>query len=475
MSPKDRMNGAHPRRPHASRAPAARPHVRQTSGSPAAVAPTYARAQAQGRTTMSHQAAAAQRTTAPRPQTPKKRSDGPSPRATKIAALAAACVLALGALAFCYMTMWRSISFNVNGQTMRARVNTSLETLLADHADFGKQPGRLLSVGGNVLDERGGNRASVAMNGEPVAASNLANIKVVEGGVLTVENGADAMEPHAEEEVAIAPGIQMGSGGAIQYVQQWGRAGKKTVWRGERSDEVVDHEVTAAAQDMVVASVNPRPQGGKYLALTFDDGPSAYTQAILDILKEHNAKATFYNLGAQASASPDLVRAILNDGHELASHTNAHQNLPTLDRDGLRAEISSAFNALEQSSGGARPQMIRAPYGAFTATEWARSGDLIGCNVLWSIDTLDWKRPGPAAIAGQVLNNAYNGAIALMHDGGGNRQQDVEALPGIIDGLHKRGYELVTVSELMRLDGSFPEDVVNGTVSMPEDAALPAL
>ena len=389
-----------------------------------------------------------------------------------IAAAVALCAVAVLALGFCYMTMWRNIEVTVNGQTVQTRIGTSLDELLANNKDFGKKPGRLLSLSGNVLDERGGDRATVAVDGKPVAAADFAATKVEEASELTVENGADATEPHTQEEVAVAPGIQMGSGGAIQYVQQWGRAGKKTVWHGERSGETVDHEMVEAPQDMVVASVNPNPQGGKYVALTFDDGPSKYTQAILDILKEKNAKATFYNLGSQAAGSLDLVRAVVDGGHELASHTNAHQNLPTLDRDGLRGEISSAFDTLEQGAG-SRPQMMRAPYGAFTAAEWARAGDLISCNVLWNIDTLDWKLPGAAAITSEVLNNAYNGAIILMHDGGGNRQQDVDALPDIIDGLQRDGYELVTVGELMRLDGSFPKDVVKGTVKMPKDAALP--
>lgn len=72
-----------------------------------------------------------------------------------------------------------------------------------------------------------------------------------------------------------------------------------------------------------------------------------------------------------------------------------------------------------------------------------------------------------------MLNNAFNGAIVLMHDGGGNRQQDVEALPGIIDGLKAAGYELVTVSELLSHDEQFPKEVVEGTVTMPKDAQLP--
>ena len=78
-----------------------------------------------------------------------------------------------------------------------------------------------------------------------------------------------------------------------------------------------------------------------------------------------------------------------------------------------------------------------------------------------------------AAITSAVLNGARNGSIVLMHDGGGNREQDIEALPGIIDGLRERGYTLVTVSELMRLDGRVPEEVIEGTVSLPEGAVMP--
>lgn len=393
-------------------------------------------------------------------------------RAVKAVAIAAVCFFAVVALGFCYMTMWRNVKVTVNGKAVQTRIGTTLDELLQANDNFGVQPGRLLSVGGNVLDERGGDHAAVTVDGAAVPTGELAATRVAEGSSLTVANGADATEPHTEEEATVPPNIQMGSGGAIQYVQQWGKAGKKTVWHGERSGETVDHEVTAPAQDMVVASVNPQPKDGKYIALTFDDGPSKYTQAILDILKDKDVKATFYNLGSQAATYPDLVRAVVDDGHELASHTNAHQNLPTLDRDSLRAEISSAFDTLEQGAG-ARPQMMRAPYGAFTASEWARAGDLISCNVLWNIDTRDWERPGAAAITNTVLSNAYNGAIVLMHDGGGNREQNIQALPGIIDGLRDAGYELVTVGELMRLDGSFPKDVIKGTVKMPKDAVLP--
>lgn len=185
-------------------------------------------------------------------------------------------------------------------------------------------------------------------------------------------------------------------------------------------------------------------------------------------------RATFFNLGSQAQSNPSGSRAIVEAGQELASHTMAHRNLPTVDRDTLRSEISTAADALSEASG-THPQMIRAPYGAFGDTEWARSGDLLSCNVLWNVDTCDWERPGADAIRAAAVNSAFNGAIILMHDGGGNREQTVAALPRIIDDLRAKGYEFVTVSELMSMDDRIPEDVANGTVSMPEEAVLPSV
>lgn len=371
--------------------------------------------------------------------------------------------------------MWflRPVHITVNDQAKQVRIGTSLDKYLADNNYFDVQPGKLLSVGGNVIDERGGDRCAVSVNGKEVRPSDMSDLKLEDGNAVTVGNGADTTEEHTEETVDVAPGIQMDKGGAIQFVSQWGKAGKKKVWHGKTSGETVDKEVVQEATDMKIASLTPKPSdGGKYIALTFDDGPSSYTQQILDILAQKGVHATFFNLGNQASGKPELSRAVLDGGHELASHTNRHQDLPTLGRDDLRSEITSAFDTLEGASG-KRLQMIRAPYGAFTDVEWARSADLISCNVLWNIDTLDWKRPGAAAITDMVLSHAFNGSIVLMHDGGGNRSQDVEALPDIIDKLKAQGYTFLTVSELMAKDGRFPKDVVDGTVAMPKDAVLP--
>ena len=374
------------------------------------------------------------------------------------------------ALVGCWWFMWRDVNVTVNGAAQSVRVGMSLSDFLKDNKNFGAKPGRLLSIGGNVISEVGGDVCMVNYDGELLKSDQLPERKLRDGDVLTVKNGDDVTEGHKEEHQAVAPSVQMKTGGAIQYVSQWGRAGSKTVWVGKKSGETIDKKVDVEPTDMIVESVNPSPSDGQYMALTFDDGPSEYTPKILD--KEKDVRATFYNLGNGASKYPDYTKRLVTEGNELASHTMQHQNLPTLDRESLRSEITHAFEVINKAAG-TTTQMIRAPYGAFTATEWGRAGDLISCNVLWNIDTLDWKRPGADAIKNNVLSHAKNGCIVLMHDGGGDRSQDIEALPGIIDELSKAGYKLVTVQELMKLDGRIPEDVVKGTVKMPEDAVLP--
>lgn len=424
--------------------------------------------------------------TPPRPATTRRRAvanaagaasghtAGEGAASGKTAIIAAALGLAmLGVALFsCYWTMLRPLNVQVNGKDVQVRVGTSAAEFIRDNDYFGAKAGRKLSIGGNVISEDGGTRYSVALDGSQKTPQDMEGVNVVDGSSFVVSDGTDVTEGSTEKTVPLVPAVQMESGGAVQFVSQWGRAGKKVVTVGDESGEEVDKEVVDPAQDMVIASRNVKPAGGKYIALTFDDGPSGYTPDILKILKDKGAKATFYNLGSQEANYGKYAKQLVEDGHELASHTNAHQYLPNLDANALRAEISSAADALEGAAG-VRPQMIRAPYGAFTSTEWGRAGDIISCNVLWNIDTLDWKRPGADAIKAAVLNNAFNGAIVLMHDGGGNRQQDVEALPGIIDGLKAAGYELVTVSELLSHDDQFPKEVVEGTVTMPKDAQLP--
>lgn len=210
----------------------------------------------------------------------------------KALAVVLACVVVIAAVGGWYFCL-RSVTVTVNGTEVSVRVGTPLSTVLEDNDQFGAVPGRLLSVGGNVLSQDGGNSSTVSRAGETLTPDEVEQARVQEGDEFTVSNGTDAEEPSKEETVTMAPGIQKESGGAVQYVSQWGKAGKKRVKTGETSGETVDVEVLEEPQDMVVSSVNLSPEGGKYVALTFDDGPSKYTPQILEILEEKDAKATF--------------------------------------------------------------------------------------------------------------------------------------------------------------------------------------
>ena len=215
------------------------------------------------------------------------------------AALIALGILLLFGFGAGYAFFWRSVQVTVNGEGASARIGTPLDRFLEDNGYFGATPGRLLSIGGNVISEDGGTRATVTFDGRSVSADELGSERLADGSSIEVGPGVDAEEAHTEETVEVAPQIEKQAGSAIQFVSQWGRTGKKTVWTGEVSGEKVDREVVEPAQNMVVSSLNVRPEGdGKYIALTFDDGPSGYTQRILDILKERGAKATFFNLGS---------------------------------------------------------------------------------------------------------------------------------------------------------------------------------
>ncbi len=184
------------------------------------------------------------------------------------------------------------------------------------------------------------------------------------------------------------------------------------------------------------------PRGRKRVALTFDDGPSTYTPGILRILRQKNAKATFFMLGQQVANYPSYARRVLALGHEVANHSYDHPLLPS------RSNISQASRRIKQVTG-FRPCLFRPPYGAVNSSVRASARAEHMKVVNWDVDTNDWKLPGAASIASTIGNRTTRGSIVLMHDGGGPRGGTVEALAAGIDRLKRRGYELVTVSELL--------------------------
>ncbi|RSX52239.1 polysaccharide deacetylase [Bifidobacterium goeldii] len=347
---------------------------------------------------------------------------------------------------------WRTISVTANGTAYEVSVDTKLGTLLKDHRNFDKKPGRLLDITGGTIDQTGGEPVTVTINGTTVDAKQLDNTPLPENAHIKVTAGGDVTEGYTVGHETVEHGADINLAGSVQLLKQAGKDGEREIWIGKRSHKQVEKAITKQPQDLIVEAVNPRPAGRKVIALTFDDGPSKFSDPILDILKEKGVKATFFDLGQNAIEYATAEKRMIAEGHEVCSHSNSHADLPKLSRDALRAELSAGFANLEKASG-TKTKVLRAPYGAFTKQQWEDAHDLIHMNVLWDIDTLDWKRPGEQAIHDAVLNHAHNGAIVLMHDGGGDRSQDVAALPSIIDDLKAQGYEFVTVKQLLEMSG----------------------
>ncbi|MCS1350216.1 polysaccharide deacetylase family protein [Mechercharimyces sp. CAU 1602] len=218
------------------------------------------------------------------------------------------------------------------------------------------------------------------------------------------------------------------------------------------------------------------PRNKKKVALTFDDGPHAeYTARVLDILKEEDVPATFFVLGENAKRYPHLVKRAHDEGHKIASHTWNHPQLTTLPKEKIEEQLDNTRLEVEGIIGKSM-KMMRPPYGAARGIEDTiekRGYEIIN----WDVDTVDWERGRTAAeILETVKNQARSGSIILQHDGGGNREATVQALPAIISYLQKEGYKLVTIDELLNIpaydnkgdapiivDNSDPANTTKGT------------
>jgi peptidoglycan/xylan/chitin deacetylase (PgdA/CDA1 family) len=210
--------------------------------------------------------------------------------------------------------------------------------------------------------------------------------------------------------------------------------------RGVVEDEIRRVErVGCTAPDDLAFSHGPRSR--KAIALTFDDGPSGYTENVLRILEHKHAKGTFFEIGDQVGGHAEVMRRIVAAGHELANHSMHHTAGPSRD------DIAATNRVIEKASG-FKPCLFRPPGGYLPGSTAAGAHSLGMTSVIWDIDTRDWTGPGSGAIYSRAVA-AQRGSIVLMHDGGGDRSQTVAALPRIISTLRSRGYRLVTVTELI--------------------------
>lgn len=197
---------------------------------------------------------------------------------------------------------------------------------------------------------------------------------------------------------------------------------------------------------------NKIPKGDKYIALTFDDGPTGNecgrTERLLDGLKERNAHATFFLCGYRVKDFNSMMKRYLAEGHEVGNHTMDHRLAHEVS-DGDYEQVSSN-NDLIQSYTGQKPTVFRPCGGEYNDSVQASMQKLGMPIILWDVDTLDWKYRDAASVKQHILDGAQDGAIVLEHD---LYETTVEGVLAAIDELQQQGYAFVTVSELAKIKG----------------------
>jgi peptidoglycan/xylan/chitin deacetylase (PgdA/CDA1 family) len=199
----------------------------------------------------------------------------------------------------------------------------------------------------------------------------------------------------------------------------------------------------AVVPDTITRVLTARP----VVAMTFDDGPHpTLTPRLLDILGARGIRATFYVIGWRVLREPQLMRRIVAEGHEIGNHTWSHPSLFGYSDAGVLNELDRTSQAVYETVG-RPPVTLRPPYGNLYPRQRRMVMEARNMpTVLWSVDPEDWRRPGSAAVASRIVSQSHPGGVILSHD---IISGTVQAMPAALDGLQARGYQFLTVSELI--------------------------
>ncbi len=265
----------------------------------------------------------------------------------------------------------------------------------------------------------------------------------------------DARQAAQLEEVHFAYGLDYEGRGEILRITAQPHSGKRTIEFDPKRNLITAERFVAFPSPYVITR-----QGGqnRKVALTFDDGPDPrYTSQILDALRQAGVHATFFIIGVNGELHPDLLRREVEEGHEIGSHTFTHPNISVISPTQFQLELS-ATQRLLASAVGRQTLLFRPPYAVDAEPETpdqVRPIELASAQgyltVGMQIDPDDWQRPGTDEIVRRTVEAAERGEgnVILLHDAGGDRDQTVEAIPRIIEALRARGFQFVTIAELL--------------------------
>lgn len=186
----------------------------------------------------------------------------------------------------------------------------------------------------------------------------------------------------------------------------------------------------------------------KVVAVTFDHSwGNKFTPSILDTLKQNNIQVTFFIMGPWASNYPEVVKRMVADGHEIASHGYRHENYGEKTEEWIREDLNKSAKQIKDAAG-ITPKLFRPPNGHYDVRSLRLTGELGYKTILWNIDSIDWMNPGRDVIIDRIMKRLKPGAIVLLH-ASDTPQQTAEALPILLAKIKAEGYKVVTVSELL--------------------------
>lgn len=278
-----------------------------------------------------------------------------------------------------------------------------------------------------------------------LAVAVLVLLALVVGLCLSVANGVTVKKALREQQQTVASLQQQLE---TQKSEMDALQSQNDTLKSEAEDLKVDNEALKAQIAkyglQYPASVY---EGKKLVALTFDDGPGPYTAELLDFLKEHHARVTFFLLGTNAARYPALVKRMDEEGHAIGNHSHNHPNLTALSAAGVSEQVAKC-NAAINKAVGHNAVVMRCPGGSQNATVRQAVGGAGLPLIHWSLDTLDWKLRNKEKIIDRTFNEigVKDGDIVLMHD---IHRESVDAVKEMIVKLQADGYMLVTVPELL--------------------------
>lgn len=189
---------------------------------------------------------------------------------------------------------------------------------------------------------------------------------------------------------------------------------------------------------------------GNYIAMTFDDGPSPETTPrLLQMLRDRNIKATFFVLGNMVAKHPEVAKMIVDEGHEIGSHSWSHPQLTRISQASVDKELGNTSEVIFQATG-KRPIYLRPPYGSMKPSLRTYIEDKYGLTTVnWSVDPNDWKNRNTQAVYDAIMAQVKPGAIVLSHD---IYPTTVDAMPRVLDDLTAKGYKFATLSQMVAMD-----------------------